>query len=196
MRRPRVLLMDEPISHLDAALKAHLRTELKRLHADLGTTTLYVTHDQLEALALADRIAVMHDGRIEQCASPDEVYGRPATLFVAGFVGEPPMNVFEAPGRLVPHLPGGAVAGVRPANLLVSRAAGPTTPCPAECFVVEPRGDVSIVTARFEGGLAQAEVPAAFASAPGAPLFLGVREGGLHVFDRSTGRRLPAPVAR
>ncbi len=196
VRRPRVLLMDEPISHLDAVLKAHLRTELKRLHAELGTTTLYVTHDQLEALALADRIAVMHDGRIEQCASPAEVYDRPATLFVAGFVGEPPMNLLEAPGRLVPGLPEGVVAGIRPADLLVATVAGPRTPCPAECFVVEPRGDLSIVTARLENGLAQAEAPAAFTASPGTPLFLGVRDGGLHLFERATGRRLTAPVAR
>jgi ABC-type sugar transport system ATPase subunit len=194
VRRPRVLLMDEPISHLDGPLKAHLRTELKRLHAELGTTTLYVTHDQVEAMALADRIAVMRDGRIEQCAAPAEVYGRPATLFVAGFVGEPPMNVFEGGSRLAPRPPD-AIAGVRPADLLVAGGPGPATPCPAECFVVEPRGDLNVVTLRLDGTLAQAETSAAFAPEVGAPLWVGVRPGGLHLFDRASGRRVHGAAA-
>jgi ABC-type sugar transport system ATPase subunit len=194
VRRPRVLLMDEPISHLDGPLKAHLRTELKRLHAELSMTTLYVTHDQLEAMTLADRVAVMRDGRIEQCAPPAEVYGRPATLFVAGFVGEPPMNFLEPGCGLTPQGPD-AIAGVRPADLLVGPERGPATPCPAECFVVEPRGDLNIVTVRVDGALAQAEAPAAFAPEVGAPLWVGVRPGGLHLFDRATGRRLSGVAA-
>jgi multiple sugar transport system ATP-binding protein len=93
--------MDEPLSNLDAKLRLDMRTEIKRLHNDLEATTIYVTHDQVEALTLATRVVVMNDGIVEQSAPPSEVYGRPANLFVADFVGSPPMNLIE--GKLVAH---------------------------------------------------------------------------------------------
>ncbi|HZC36055.1 MAG TPA: ABC transporter ATP-binding protein, partial [Chthoniobacterales bacterium] len=104
VRRPAVLLLDEPLSHLDARLRVELRTEIKRLHAEQRFTTIIVTHDQLEAMALADRIAVMNEGKLQQFDTPLEVFNHPANEFVAGFLGEPPMNIFRVvvnSGRLV-----------------------------------------------------------------------------------------------
>ncbi|SDD18281.1 multiple sugar transport system ATP-binding protein [Paracoccus isoporae] len=95
VRNPDVFLFDEPLSNLDAKLRGQMRTEIKRLHARLGSTVVYVTHDQIEAMTLADRIVIMRDGLIEQAGSPDEVFNRPATRFVAGFIGSPPMNMAE-----------------------------------------------------------------------------------------------------
>ncbi len=95
IRRPRVFLLDEPLSNLDARLRVQMRTELKRLHRSLGTTIVYVTHDQAEAMALSDRIAIMNEGVIQQCGTPEEVYFRPANIFVATFVGSPSMNLTE-----------------------------------------------------------------------------------------------------
>ncbi len=97
VREPRLFIMDEPISHLEARLRADMRTELKRLHRRLGVTTLYVTHDQLEAVALADRIAVMQSGVLQQVGTPSELFDQPANEFVAGFIGSPPMNILDFP---------------------------------------------------------------------------------------------------
>lgn len=110
-RRPKIYLFDEPLSNLDAKLRVEMRTEVKKLHRRLGTTIVYVTHDQIEAMTLADRIAVMKDGVVQQLGTPDEIYERPANLFVAGFIGSPPMNqipidVSEAQGKVVALLTG------------------------------------------------------------------------------------------
>ena len=109
VRKPAVFLFDEPLSNLDAKLRHQMRVELKKLHKELGTTMIYVTHDQVEAMTLADKIVVINDGRIEQIGSPDDIYHDPASRFVAGFIGSPPMNIFtgqlENDGRL--QLPGG-----------------------------------------------------------------------------------------
>ena len=107
VRRPRVFLFDEPLSNLDASLRGQLRIELKRLHQSLGTTMVYVTHDQTEAMTLADRIAVLNGGRLQQLATPGEIYGMPTNRFVAGFMGTPPMSFLEG-------LEPGVVVGVRP----------------------------------------------------------------------------------
>jgi len=96
VRHPKVFLFDEPLSNLDAKLRSQMRAEIKRLHRRLGVTSIYVTHDQVEAMTLADRIVVMHDGRIEQVGAPMEVFSNPVNTFVAGFIGSPPMNQFEA----------------------------------------------------------------------------------------------------
>ncbi|MBP7548539.1 MAG: TOBE domain-containing protein, partial [Corallincola sp.] len=110
-RRPKIYLFDEPLSNLDAKLRVEMRTEVKKLHRRLGTTIVYVTHDQIEAMTLADRIAVMKDGVVQQLGTPEEIYERPANLFVAGFIGSPPMNqipidVSEAQGKVVALLTG------------------------------------------------------------------------------------------
>ena len=99
VRRPSVFLMDEPLSNLDAKLRGHMRSELKRLQAELGVTTIYVTHDQIEAMTLAHRVAVMNRGVVQQIATPREIYDDPANLFVAGFIGSPPMNFLTRRAR-------------------------------------------------------------------------------------------------
>ena len=99
IREPQAFLMDEPLSNLDAQLRLQMRAEIKRLQRDLGTTTVYVTHDQVEAMTMADLVAVMRHGRLQQLAPPGEVYARPANLFVAKFCGSPPMNVVDGDGR-------------------------------------------------------------------------------------------------
>ena len=95
IRRPKVFLFDEPLSNLDAILRVQMRAEIRKLHRQLGTTSVFVTHDQAEAMTLADRIVVMRAGHLEQVGTPAEIYGRPASRFVAGFIGSPPMNLIE-----------------------------------------------------------------------------------------------------
>src|SRR5436190_6631298 len=113
VRQPQVFLFDEPLSNLDAKLRAQTRLEIQKLHADLGVTSLFVTHDQVEAMTLAQRMIVMNAGRMEQIGTPEAVYQRPATTFVAGFIGSPPMNLLKsAPGGR-----NGAITGIRPEHL-------------------------------------------------------------------------------
>ena len=144
VRRPRAFLMDEPLTNLDAELRADMRTEIKHLQAQLGTTMVHVTHDQVEAMSLGHRIAILNKGRVEQIGTPLEVYDRPATLFCAGFIGSPPMNLIDVevadgalrgPGGLALAPPRGLprdrslVAGVRPEALEVTPAGcGPVGP--------------------------------------------------------------------
>ena len=124
VRAPKVFLFDEPLSNLDAALRGQTRVEIHKLHRDLGATTIYVTHDQIEAMTLADRIVVLRDGQIEQVGTPLELYDRPANQFVAQFIGSPQMNVIE--GRHVPQVPdvpAGGFVGLRPEDVSVQPAA-------------------------------------------------------------------------
>jgi multiple sugar transport system ATP-binding protein len=128
IRKPKVFLMDEPLSNLDARLRVEMRSELKRLHSELKITTVYVTHDQAEAISLSDRVAVLHQGEIQQCGTPSEIYLNPANTFVAGFIGSPSMNLI--PGTLLYTLPFGSIealtdkksviAGIRPEDILVT----------------------------------------------------------------------------
>ena len=164
VRRPAVFLFDEPLSNLDAKLRNTVRTEIKKLHQTLGTTIVYVTHDQVEAMTLADRVVVMRDGRIEQVGAPMEIYGNPANLFVGGFIGAPAMNQLPAqaaagraevaPGlafALPSGLPDGAVVlGLRPEDIL------PASPGEADAFaatirVVEPLGAETLLLAEAAG---------------------------------------------
>ena len=121
MREPKVFLFDEPLSNLDAALRAQMRLELTELHAKLGATMIYVTHDQVEAMTMADKIVVLNAGRIEQVGSPMDLYNAPATPFVAGFIGSPKMNLFD--GNLAKTM-GCQTYGIRPEHLIVSRDNG------------------------------------------------------------------------
>jgi ABC-type sugar transport system ATPase subunit len=211
VRNPQVLLMDEPISHLDASMKVHLRGELKRLQKTLGMTTIYVTHDQLEAMALADRIAVMHDGVLQQVASPEEVYARPANEFVAGFIGEPPINFLDCEVRerdRVPKLfwngveiaplppkarglPAGRTVrvGIRPTDLQLLPERGADTATSAEVLLVEPRGDVTVLALRACGTLLRAEVSAELRARPDETVWVQFPPDRLHIFDRETGQR-------
>src|SRR3954470_1645402 len=168
-RRSGVLLFDEPLSNLDAKLRVHMRTELKRLHQQIQSTMVYVTHDQVEAMTMGDRIVIMNGGRIMQVGSAMEVYDRPATRFVAGFIGTPPMNFFEGeiqPGALL--LTGGVkvalaraglesgrkvILGIRPEHILLRNGRDHLASVPSVIEVVEPLGHRTILTARCGAGV-------------------------------------------
>ena len=212
MRKPQVFLFDEPLSNLDAKLRLEMRTELKRLHQMLKTTVVYVTHDQIEAMTLATRIAVMRDGRIEQLGTPEEIYNRPATLYVAGFVGAPPMNMLEvelkegmlsvtgsnatfplpvrfersATGRGQP-VPSKLIAGIRPEALRL--AAGGETPFSfaAEIEAVELTGPELSTTARIGAQRITASLPPRSGVAIRAVHAFAFDEEALHLFDPATG---------
>ena len=157
VREPSVFLLDEPLSALDAALRLSLRSELVNLQKRLGTTTVFVTHDQVEAMTMGDRIAVINQGRLEQIGTPDEIYNAPASVFVAGFLGSPPMNLIEGEisdrvfrrGSLavpLPAKPGKATLGVRPQDVRVTAADTPGA-LPATVFAVEHLGRESVLIA-------------------------------------------------
>ncbi len=159
VRKPKVFLFDEPLSNLDAALRVTMRIELSRLHKELGTTMISVTHDQVEAMTLGDRIAVFHQGQIAQLGAPMDLYNRPANEFVAGFLGAPKINLIDRPkqGAAAPHqalwaalkAPAGACrAGLRPEHVqLLAAGAG----IPATVELAEHLGDASIIHLRVEG---------------------------------------------
>ena len=154
VRRPKAFLMDEPLSNLDARLRVEMRAELKRLQRELGVVTLYVTHDQAEAMTLASRIAVMDGGAVQQFDTPWNVYHRPANLFVAGFVGSPPMNFLD--GR---RGDARVILGVRPEDVEIS-VTGREGWSPARVYVVESMGNESFVLLDAEGTHITARVPA------------------------------------
>ncbi len=201
VRKPRVFLFDEPLSNLDARLRADLRGEIARLHASTGATSLYVTHDQVEAMALGDRIAVLRAGRIEQLGTPREIYDRPATRFVAEFVGTPAMNVLDArrdgerlvAGPLVlPAAPGDPdrlELGVRPEHLRLEPAAAGEGDGTVQR--VEPLGPDAHVLVAVGDRVLQARVAVADAPARDARVHLTVAPEHVHRFDGATGARLP-----
>jgi multiple sugar transport system ATP-binding protein len=202
-----VFLLDEPLSNLDAQLRAELRVEIKRLHQRLGATMIYVTHDQIEALTLADRIAVMRDRRIQQLGSPDEVYLRPANRFVATFVGSPAMSFL--PGRLA--VAGETVrfvaAGIdvpltgygfaeapvdgKPVELEhVLTGAGPDFPVAAAVEMVEPMGSDKLAWTRIGETALSLRLPAETPLAGGDRLALQLPAHRLNLFDAASGQRL------
>ena len=185
IRDPSVFLLDEPLSNLDAQLRTAMRAELVRIHRETGCTMVYVTHDQLEAMTMSDRIAVMRGGKLQQVGTPDAIYRAPANRFVAGFVGTPAMNFL--PARLVvAGAPEDAVAGVRPEHV---RLGGPGA---WEVARVEPTGHETLVTVRApHGAEVVARVPAPFSFHPGAPVDVAFDPGHVHLFDDRTGERLP-----
>jgi multiple sugar transport system ATP-binding protein len=207
--RPDVLLMDEPLSNLDALLRLHMRAELKRLHRELRATTVYVTHDQVEALSLGDRIAVMKDGEIVQCASPGEIYDRPASRFVGGFIGSPPMNFLtgtvahsngamrvDVGGASIP-LPAGAplagetTIGIRPEHIAVEFAPAPAA-VPASVVVLEPIGSHQLLTAQVGNDLIKVAVPTEFDADPGTQVWLRFDPRRVRLMDPRTGQAVPA----
>ncbi|KNA32612.1 sugar ABC transporter ATP-binding protein [Burkholderia pseudomallei] len=220
IKTPDVFLFDEPLSNLDAKLRAQLRGDIKRLHQRLKTTTLYVTHDQLEAMTLADRIVLMRGGRIEQLGTPAELYGCPHTVFAAGFVGTPAMNfadgVIERTAGRVALAAGGArwtlaarrFAGL-PDGLRVKLAIRPNylriapgAHAPAATLALEGRvelvellGAEALVTFGRNGALFAALVPASAAPALGAVVTFTFDERDLHLFDAATGRNVMLPEA-
>jgi multiple sugar transport system ATP-binding protein len=216
VRDPAVFLLDEPLSNLDATLRARMRTEIQELQRDLDVTSVYVTHDQTEAMTMGDRIAVLRDGRLQQVGTPLTCYHEPATRFVAGFLGEPAMNFFacRATGGgfvgdveypAVERLTTAAAAaetdavtlGIRPTALTVrgpDDGAGTGTTFRGEVSVVEPVGDRSFVYVRLDGGPeVTAAVDGATVPREGTTVAVGVPADRLHLFDGATGRSLAHP---
>jgi multiple sugar transport system ATP-binding protein len=210
VREPKVFLLDEPLSNLDAKLRAHMRAELIELHRRLGKTMVYVTHDQLEAMTMSTRIAVMQGGVLQQFATPAEIYHRPANAFVAGFIGTPSMTLADGEitageGRPVlklgsmrlelppDHLRQGlagvllVTVGVRPEDVVLG--AGDSQ---ASIRVVEPTGHESIVLANAGDVVFIVRVPGDSALQPGDTVPFDLRRERLHIFERESGRRLNA----
>ena len=214
VRRPKALLMDEPIGALDAKLREDMRAELKRLHIENGTTSVYVTHDQVEAMSLADRVAVMNDGVLQQVGTPSEVYLHPANLFVAQFVGRPVMNIMPARGPRRGggtavsiggghgvRLPGRArrrgwrrrcrpgttlVVGVRPEAVKVAREAGEGLR-PVEAQFIEPLGAYDIVDLKVGERFLKARTAERLRRAPGDAVWARLDAAQVHFFDATTG---------
>lgn len=215
VRRPNAMLMDEPIGALDAKLREEMRAEIKRLHIKQGSTTIYVTHDQIEAMSLADRIVIMHEGVLQQVGSPDEVYSHPANLFVAQFVGSPVMNVadaavaetassvsvtvggapagFEFPRALLSKLNGHAggqlALGIRPEGVLIRREATEGF-LPVETQIVEPLGSFDIVDLKVGSKMLRARTKSGFVAGPGQKVFARIDPAQAHFFDTASGKSL------
>jgi len=200
VRDPKVFLFDEPLSNLDAKLRVAMRAEIKALHQRLKTTTVYVTHDQIEAMTMADRIVVMHDGIIEQIGTPLELFDRPGNLFVAQFIGSPSMNVFEGvvKGDAVEALghrwpvaagtgrDGQAVHyGIRPTDLVLANSG-----IPAQVVVVEPTGAETELLLQIGAQQLVLVTHGRTAAQPGDTVHLSLDAVKAHVFDRASGARL------
>jgi multiple sugar transport system ATP-binding protein len=215
VRKPQVFLFDEPLSNLDAKLRVQTRTEISRLHKRLGATMVYVTHDQVEAMTMGDRIVVLNDGHVQQIAAPLTLYNQPTNRFVGGFIGSPAMNfldgrvaraadgwVFEAENLSVPlserihsalagQMPRDVSLGVRPEAISVTSDA--STGHPFRLDVTEPMGNEVFVypqRAAEAGEQIVARVPPQPLPEPGQPLYLQFKPEGLHLFDRESGQAL------
>jgi multiple sugar transport system ATP-binding protein len=211
VRHPRVFLFDEPLSNLDAKLRVQMRVELKKLHLRLGTTAIYVTHDQVEAMTLGDRVVVMKDGVVQQVGEPLELYNQPANKFVAGFIGSPAMNfaavtVTEANGSLIAensglriklpdetaqrlrgHIGREVVLGVRPEDLTVAGAADLDHPCfDAVIEVIEQLGSEILLDMKVGEGVMVASVEPTVRVKVRDKLRVAIRPSRLHVFDAKT----------
>ena len=180
IRRPKAFLMDEPLSNLDARLRVEMRAELKHLQHELKIVTVYVTHDQAEAMTLAHKIAVMRDGKIQQYDTPAKVYHRPANTFVAQFVGSPSMNLIERSDEIL---------GVRPEDVDVSTTEQPGFSA-ARVWVTEEMGNETLVILKTESAQITARVAAGAPMDFDARVFFRFREEKLHHFEKSSGRRL------
>jgi multiple sugar transport system ATP-binding protein len=214
VRRPKALLLDEPIGSLDAKLREQMRVELKRLHLENGSTSIYVTHDQVVALSRADRIVVMNDGILQQVGTPTEVYLHPANLFVAQFIGSPVMNIaptkvseaggkakiavdresFELPRELLAMLQSKKAAadlslGVRPEGILVSHDAQPGS-LPVEAHIIQPFGGFDIVDLKVGERTMRARTPSGFVDKAGDRVFARIDPAQAHFFDTSSGASL------
>jgi multiple sugar transport system ATP-binding protein len=209
VREPNVFLMDEPLSNLDAKLRLHMRAELKRLQKELEITTIYVTHDQAEAMTMADRIAVMDKGVLQQLASPDEIYNKPVNAFVAGFLGSPPMNFIDC--TLVrkadrPFLDAGTfvielaelrgskieeselIIGIRPEDVTVETKGEDAIEM--EVYVVEPLGSEVVLDLRTGENILKLKTSPNFTPRIGEKIWVKFNKNKTHVFDKTTGKAL------
>jgi multiple sugar transport system ATP-binding protein len=221
VRRPKAMLMDEPIGALDAKLREEMRGELKRLHLENGTTTVYVTHDQVEAMALADRIAIMNDGLLQQAGAPTEVYQRPTNLFVAQFIGSPVMNIsrasieaengqttvvfgdgdgaFAFPDELQRQLVAAGNAesdlmvGIRPENVLVARQETEGY-IPLEAHIIEPLGAYDIVDLKLGEQFLRARTVSGYVGQAGDTVWAKLDQAQTHFFSASTEEALPVTL--
>ena len=217
VRNPEVFLFDEPLSNLDAKLRSEMRTEIKKLHAKVQSTVIYVTHDQVEAMTLADRIVIMRDGHIEQVGTPDEVFSRPATRFVAGFIGSPPMNLFDAtvdggdiafedgdrlplPARFRNRLTAGqrVVFGLRPDDAyptghgLNSGEASDVAGKKLAVSITEPLGNETLVFLHFAGRELVARMLNPRPLGIGSEIPVSFDLSRAHLFSAETGKTLAA----
>ena len=206
VRQPKVFLFDEPLSNLDAQLRGEMRSEIKKLHHRLGATIIYVTHDQVEAMTLADRIAVLSAGRVMQYASPSEIYNRPAAVFVAGFTGSPPMNLvpctvnngqIDLGGGAAVALPSGLNGktasnlsfGIRPENIALAARAGSES-VQAKVVITEPLGSETLVTFQVGSSEMVARCEASFSGKPGDAITIYLAQEHMHLFDTTSGIHL------
>lgn len=215
VREPKAFLFDEPIAHLDAKLRARMRGELKHIQKSLGTTTVYVTHDQLEGMSMADRIAIMREGVLQQVGTPHEVFNQPANVWVATFVGDPPMNILSGEleskaDRLVVKAPAFEIevpassvvglnaaplqdrrvqVGVRPEALRLSSTIDAAHPIAGRIYAVQPLGEVEVIDVRVGDDrlLVRAELGTVTNEDMDAAVYLGYRAEKLHFFDPVTG---------
>lgn len=209
VREPKIFLFDEPLSNLDAKLRGQVRTEIKRLHQQLGTTIIYVTHDQVEAMTLADRIVILRGGDIEQVGTPDEVYNRPESVFVGGFVGAPAMNFARArvtgdrltftdgnslplaairPSRETALDGREVIVGIRPEHF--GPAGGFDTQLSVKVQVVEPLGSDTLVHFTLGDAALTARMPPEMKPAPNEELKIGLDPSKVHLFDVTTERSI------
>jgi multiple sugar transport system ATP-binding protein len=212
VRRPKVFLMDEPLTNLDAKLRAEMRAELKRLQKDIGATTIYVTHDQLEAMSMGDKIAVINGGVIQQIGNPGQIYDHPASLFVAGFVGSPTMNLLDctytqeggqsflivgandfrlaisdALGKQIQEKATGEklILGIRAEDIFVREEASEETVL-TEVYIVEPLGSENIIDLRIGDNILKAKTLPTVQPDIGQPIQMWFDKDRMHVFDGNT----------
>ena len=209
VRQPKVFLFDEPLSNLDAQLRGEMRSEIKRLHQRLGATIIYVTHDQVEAMTMADRIAVLSAGRKMQYDTPDNIYNRPAALFVAGFTGAPPMNLVDCtvtggnadlgggtqvavPGDLAARINGATQLkfGIRPENLTLAAQSSDDVAIPTEVSLLEPLGAETLATLKVGAAEMIARCPASFREPPGTRMQFHFNPRHVRLFDAASGNAI------
>ena len=201
VRRPKVFLMDEPLSNLDAKLRGHMRAELKHMQHALGITTIYVTHDQIEAMTLAHRVALLEGGKLQQLDTPANIYNDPANLFVAQFIGAPPMNLLNGALRNGEFIFGGgrisagfrdsrpkAVLGARPEDCSIG--SGAASDILATVYAIELIGDHTLVTAMAGDTMLTIKAAKDVTHAVGVPLGISLARDRLYLFDAETGARL------
>ena len=213
IREPRVFLMDEPLSNLDAKLRLYMRAELKKLQSEIGITTIYVTHDQAEAMTMADRIAVMNDGTIQQFDTPDVIYKTPSNQFVSGFIGSPPMNLVECVyqerdgvGTLdiagsIYNLNGpqndlikssntdpDVIFGARPEHVAISTSKTKNA-IEAEVYVLEPLGSEVVIDLKIGESIIKSKL-IEFSGSPGEKVWLTIDQKNIRVFDKKTGNSI------